>query len=324
MIRRTLKLGSATLSVIALAAAFTAVPALIGHGPMDAAAYAKEGNGKGGGKGGGKGATKSASAQTKTTSSGGKGATKRLGGDLDRAIGRLLGTEKQRARTTGTSKGGGKKPTAVVEPEVEVTSVEESLTPLAPNQKGKWNAANANQRALDAHIRNENFNGTIGALSYYQLAGKAAAGEELNEYEQRALDNLLGDITPEITDSELEALLNSGDEGAPVWSVVDGAATCVENCDEADTDAANQDIADYVDEQGTQAEEQAIQDLWASAQQRIIDDSNKPTEGIEDQLLDELASQLGFERVVPEKDPVSEDEDVVVLPDDEEIIVITE
>ena len=314
MIGRTLKIGSTALSAVALAVAFTAAPAVVGYGPLDAAAHAKGGNGKGGGNGGGKGANKSASAKSKA--GGGNGATKRRnGGNLDRAIGRLLGTEKQKSRTTRTARGG-KAATATVE-EVEVVSTEEPISPLSPDQKGKWNAANANQRALDVHIEKEKYNGTIGALAYYQLAGKAASGEELNEYEQRALDNLLAGYDGDLTDGELEDLLNTGEDGAPIWEVVDGAASCVDNCDTADQDAANQQIADLNNDA-------AVQELWSDAQQRIIDDSNKPTEGIEDQLLDELATQLGFERYDPEEDVIDPDVDEEVVVVDDEVIIITE
>lgn len=327
MIGRILKQSSSALTIVALAATFTTAPAAIGHGPFDAAAHAKGGNGKENGGGKGNGAVKSASAKTKIKAGGGSGngGAKRNGGggngfarDVDRAIGKLLGTEKKKSRSSGSRTA---KAAATVEPDVEMTEVETPVEPLRPNQKGKWNAANANQRALDVHIRNEKYNGTIGALAFYQLAGKAAAGEELNADEQRALDNLLGDYGPEITDGELEDLLNSGEDGAPVWEVVDGTASCVANCDGADTDGANQDIADYVDEQEMDAEDQAVQDLWADAQQRIIDDSNKPTEGIEDQLLDELAHDLGFERFDPDAEDPDGDDEVVVLPDDEVIVV---
>jgi hypothetical protein len=338
MIGRVFRTGSAALSVIALAATFTAAPVAVGYGPFDAAAYAK-GGGNGGGKGGGKGngASKSASTKVKAKGGGGGSSAKRqgggtgIGGDIDRALGRLFGQDKKQtrtSRTTGSAKSAPKTaPRSAKRPtETEVTSLEEPLTPLRPDQKGRWNASNANQNALDAHIRNENFNGTIGALAFYQLAGKAAAGEDLTEDEQNALDNLLGDYGATITDEDLEALLNSDDPDAPLWEVTDGTASCIDRCEGADADAANQDIANYVSDQNGTAEDQAIDDLWSDAQQRIIEDSNKSTDGIEDQLLDELAHDLGFERVDPDAEEGDPDGDpeVVVLPDDEPLIIITQ
>ncbi|MBT8417152.1 MAG: hypothetical protein KJO42_06900, partial [Silicimonas sp.] len=100
---------------------------------------------------------------------------------------------------------------------------------------------------------------------------------------------------------------------APVWDVTDGTATCTANCEGVDTDAANQAIADYAAEQESGAGDQAVQDLWTDAQQRIIDDSNKSTEGIEDALLDDIAHALGFtrpseEEIDPEIDPEGVDD----------------
>lgn len=263
---------------------------------MPDAAYAKNGNGGGNGGGNGKG--------------GGKGAGN--------------GSE-QSAAKGGNAKGASKKASKLkaakipkpvkIAPAMATTETVEAVEPLRPNELGKWNAKNANQAALDAHIRNQNFNGTIGALSQYQVAAKAAAGEELTEDEQAAIDALLGDRAPvDVTDQELEDLLN-GDTvaGDPEYSVDGGVVSCSANCDAADVPAA-QAIADAAADQiADDAEQAALDDLLSESEARIVDESNKTLspERTED-LLDELASALGVTRAMPEEDMASED-----LPEDE-------
>lgn len=321
---------TSALAITALAATFVTAPTLSQIAPVADAAYAKGGNGGGNGGGKGNGGAKSSSAKSKGgNGGGGKSGTKRrsgIGSDIDNALGSLFGKPKSTApkRSGGSKKAVAAAPVEEIEPEVEV-ELEEPIIALRPDQKGRWNAVNANQRARDVHIMNEKWNGTVGTLALYQLAGKAASGAELNDYEQTALDNLLGDYSPEIGDGELADLLNDADDpDAPVWEVVGGTATCVANCDEADADAANQTLADYLDEQQGDAKSGAIQTLWEDAQQRIIDGAKPSSEDIHEQLLDELAHDLGFERFVPEAEVDPEaDPEVVILPDDE-VIVVTE
>ena len=183
--------------------------------------------------------------------------------------------------------------------------------PLHPSKKGKWNAVKANQAALDAHIRNQNFNGTIGALSQYQLAAKAAAGAELTEAEAAALDSLLGGGgMVDLSDQDLADFLNADTvEGDPVYSVEDGVVSCSDNCDAADVEAA-QALADAEAERlAEEAEQVALDDLLSASEARIVNESNKPLspEGTE-QLLDELASALGVTRAVPEIEEPAEEE----------------
>ncbi len=273
-------LGAATL---ALAAAFTVAPTVFAPDGLGDAAYAKGGNGKGGDKGNGK---------EKSSSNGGGASKAASSGGGNR------GQQKKAERTASASG---------------------DDAGLAPNQKGRWNAAHANQAALDAHIRNGNFNGTIGALSQYQLAAKAASGAELTPEEQAALDGLVGEVPEvEFTDDELETLLNGESaEGAPVFDVVDGQATCVANCDAEGYDPATIDgdanaaLAAYREAEQAAAEEQAVRDFYDASEQRILDESNKPTDGIEDQLLDEIAADLGVTRPAPEPEveepPVEDD-----------------
>lgn len=262
---------------------------------MPDAAYAKNGNGGGNGKGGGKGA---GNGSEKSAAKGGnaKGASKKA-------------SKLKAAKVAKPAK---------IAPAMATTETVEAVEPLRPNELGKWNAVNANQAALDAHIRNQNFNGTIGALSQYQVAAKAAAGEELTEDEQAAIDALLGDRAPvDVTDQELEDLLN-GDTvaGDPEYSVDGGVVSCSANCDAADVPAA-QAIADAAADQiAEDAEQAALDDLLSDSEARIVDESNKTLspERTED-LLDQLASALGVTRAMPEEDMASED-----LPEDEPMI----
>lgn len=246
---------------------------------MPDAAYAKNGNG--GGNGGGKG--------------GGKSADK---GGNGKSVGKAGGQG-------GSAKKGAKRKTAAKSTKVVKKTTAASAVPgepLHPSELGKWNAKNANQAALDAHIRNQNFNGTIGALSQYQLAAKAATGEELTEDEQAALDSLLGDREPvEVSDQDLEDMLNSDTvEGDPEYSVEGGVVSCSANCDDADVGAA-QSIADAaVESVQDEADQAALDDLLSDSEARIVDESNKELspERTED-LLDELASALGVTRALP-------------------------
>ena len=134
-------------------------------------ALAKGGNGNGGGSGGG--------------NSGGNGGGNGHGGKGSHA-GNNGGHSAAKSSAKATKPSGHRKTTVTARgpkarPEVG-TVIEELPTgelpateALSPSQKGKWNAAHANQAALDAHVRNMNFNGTIGALAQFQLAAKAAA-----------------------------------------------------------------------------------------------------------------------------------------------------
>ena len=265
---------------IALAATFTIAPTAIQIASFDDAAYAK--NGGGGNGGGGKGKSAGNSKQKKKPTA--KGGGKARSGNTVRT------TKKQAA------------PQETLSSEAEIEAMEDNgeLVALTPDQKGRWNAIKANQR--DVHIRNQKFNGTVGMLSYYQLAGKAASGAELNDYEQAALDNLIGDTTPVFTDGELEDVLNNpGVSSAPVYKVTDGVASCIDYCDGAPD--GSDAIADYTEEREREAEETAVQDLFADAEKTIIGNSNKSTDGIENQLLDELALDLGFSREDTGVDP---------------------
>ncbi len=309
--RSKIALGAATL---ALATAFAAAPSIV-PGDMDGAAYAKgNDNGKGGGNGKG-------GENGKGKDKGGKGADK---GKKDKHAGKA-----SRGSPSKASPGKSKK---VV---LASTDTDAELTELHPSQKGRWNASNANQAALDAHIRNGNFNGTIGALSQYQLAAKAAAGDELNEYEKAALDNFVTVEDVTFTDGELAALLNG--DGAtpdlPVFEVSDGVASCISNCDaegfDPDTiDAdANQALADFQDAGQQAAEEQAYGDFFTASEQRIIDESNKVlTDDQNETLLDGIATDLGVTRTdgVLSEDGQDLSELLDVAPEEEEIVLVVE
>jgi hypothetical protein len=268
----------APLTVLLLATALIAAP---GYTPFsfddhDGAAYAKAGgSGKGGGKGGGKANGKQGSSKSSASKKPAKNTTP--------------------AVTT----------TVAVETEVE--------TSLHPSQKGKWNAANANQKALDAHIKNQNFNGTIGALSQFQLAAKAAAGEELSEIEQAALDHLIGGEAATVSDADLADYLNADAiEGDPVFSVSDGVVSCSANCDGVDMTQAQLDADAEATRLQDEIQQAAYDDLLTDSEQRIVDESNRSlSPDLTEDLLDELAGQLGVTRSAVITDPDLVPEEVI-------------
>ncbi|MCW3781723.1 hypothetical protein [Defluviimonas salinarum] len=275
-------------------------------------AYAKNGNGKGGegGKGGGKGGSKGAGKSK--GGNGAKGATKSAQKTFTSE--EFVGKPKVKPMPYGKAK--------IAAAEYDYEGEYEGAARLHPRLKGKWNASNASQSALDAHIRNQNFNGTIGALSQYQLAAKAAAGEELTETEQAALDTFVDFDAIEVSDQDLADFLNDGAlVSDPVYSVEDGIVSCAANCDGVDL-AAAQTAADTEAMNIQEAEEQmALDGFLSDSEARIVNESNKPLtpEGTED-LLDELASDLGVSRAMP----VAEFEEVEEMPVEEPEIIVEE
>ncbi|MBS0563635.1 MAG: hypothetical protein JSR87_03885, partial [Proteobacteria bacterium] len=201
-------------------------------------------------------------------------------------------------------KSAGKATVKAAATEVSLTTDEVADTPLSPSELGKWNAAKANQAAFDAHVRNMNFNGTIGALAQYGLAAKAAAGEPLSEAEQAAVDSLIGsEAAP--SDEDLANALNTGAlAGDPVYSVENGTVSCTANCDTADLAAAQAKADAAADALAAADRQTALDGLLTRSEQRIVDESNKPVpEERADALLDHVAEQLGVSR--PADDPVT-------------------
>lgn len=279
--------SKSVLRAACIAAATLASTALVMTLATPVAVHAKGNEGKGGGNGGGNG----------------------KGGDRDR------GGDRGGDRGSRSDRGNGARSERPAKPVREVRPAKPSApgqagksstategAPLHPSEKGKWNAANANQAALDAHIRNQNFNGTIGALAQYQLAARAAAGEELTEAELAALEGFVPAPDPVRIDTDLAALLNEGaTEGDPVYSVEGGVVSCMTNCDGVDL-AAVQAIADAEAARlAEEAQQAALDDFLAASEARIVEESNKSLspERTED-LLDELAATLGVTRAETE------------------------
>ncbi|MDE0589531.1 hypothetical protein OU789_06310 [Halocynthiibacter sp. C4] len=180
----------------------------------------------------------------------------------------------------------------------------DEAAPLHPREKGRWNASNANQKALDAHIRNGNFNGTVGTLAQYQLAAKAANGDELNEYEQRALDEFITKTEPEVTDADIEDFLNDSENNeAPIFTSENGVVMCSDNCpeDEQELLALNESAQKLVDEEiakrDTEFTQAQLDQFLQDSEDRITYSSNKTlTPERNDNLLDEIADDLGVVR----------------------------
>lgn len=285
------------LKAACFAAASLGAVAFVAAVAMPDAVYAKNGNGggKGGDKSAGKGGGKGAGQSSAKAKGGAKTASKSKSAKLAKPV---------------------KAAPSAVAPEIG--------TPLHPSEMGKWNAVKANQAALDAHIRNQNFNGTIGALSQYQLAAKAAAGEVLTPDQQAALDSLLGEReVVDVSDQQLADLLNADAvDGAPEYSVQDGVVSCSANCDSADVEAAQavaDAAADAIEDAAAQA---ALDDLLSESEARIIDESNKALspERTED-LLDQLASALDVTRVSADGEAAAEDMPAEDVPAEDDILV---
>ncbi len=251
---------------LGLAVALAAMPSLVPLDPDAGATFAKAGNG--GGQGGG---------------SGNRGGD---GGDKGKGSGKGKSAAKSSAKASGAPEA------------TDVSLATGPETPLHPRDLGKWNASNANQAALDAHIRNQNFNGTIGGLAQFQLAAKAAAGTELTAEEQAALEGLLGGGAGAVSDQALADSLNAGAlPGDPVYAVDGGVVSCTENCDAVDLAAAQAAADTQAALLADAAEQAALDDFLSASETRIVDESNKTLSPDQtEDLLDELADRLGVTR----------------------------
>lgn len=201
---------------------------------------------------------------------------------------------------------------------------------LHPSQKGKWNAMNASTNALDAHIANGNFNGTIGALSQVRLAAMAASGAELTPEQQAALDGFV-DTSGVMADPQAIAdALNEGTDPTldPQYSVDEnGLVDCSANCDGIDEAALaeKQVEADAIaDELEADAIADAYDQFLEDSKQRIIDESNKPLdEAQQEELFDEMGDKWGLD-LTPEEELAEEELAEGEPPVEEEIIVVSE
>lgn len=283
-------LKAATLSVALLGGV-----AVVASVAMPDAAFAKDNGNKGGND---------------------KGADK---GNKGNKGGKSGGNEKSTASKGGKANAAGQIRRS--QPETQYASIGDAeIEELHPSKKGRWNASNANQAALDAHIRNGNFNGTIGALSQYQLAAKAAEDyDSLTDIEKAALGNIVTFEEVAIEDMDLEAFLNDGAaESDPTFTVVDGVVTCDTGCPE-DAEAlaalesdAKEALDIYVDMEQELANQEALDGFFDASEQRIIDESNKTlTDEHNEILLDGIAADLGVSR--PEAEEVLPDDDDLAL-----------
>jgi hypothetical protein len=158
------------------------VPPVINGGQFlsfDQAQAAKggNGNGKGGGAGGGKSSNAGGQSAGKSSNAGGQGAGKssKAGGkssatqtaSVDKKGGGSLKSKKsageQKASATSKGSKGAAKKTEV--------AVTEDAAPSKKSALGRWNAVKPiDHPAVQAHIKNGNFNGTIGLNAAYVLA----------------------------------------------------------------------------------------------------------------------------------------------------------
>jgi hypothetical protein len=146
---------------LALGAAFIAAPSLLNIGSdsnYDSAFAAKGGNGKGNGGGNGNGHGKNDGASANA-----KGSGKRNSGQMTTSVASTSASGKQKMSA---------KQLALTDP----------TAPAHPSMLGRWNAAKPLMHpAMQAHIRNGNYTGTIGMLAAYGQAQTA-----YNELEAQA------------------------------------------------------------------------------------------------------------------------------------------
>ena len=178
------------------------------------------------------------------------------------------------------------------------------------SQLGRLNAANASQAALDAHVRNGNFTGTIGALAQYQLVSRHAAGEDLTEAEQQRIEDLLaaagGGALENELDIDISASLDaanqvSAEQGFDALYTLDGATVVCAGSDCQETAiAALQSEVDAQLPDGSPS----TGALLAASEARILDSARDPAPG--DAILDVVARALGFDRTAEPEDPLED------------------
>jgi hypothetical protein len=353
---------------IALAGTFTVAPTVVAPTGYDGAAYADngKGGGKGGGGGGGRGGERSSARGGDKADKGGRGggssrSTKGGGnpfGDVGKAfaktdLGKALNRGQSKKSAGGERRGGnpfsdigdaiantelGEKLNLGQSKKAErqvsrgygkkSESVTGDLASLHPSQKGRYNAKPA-QAAIDAHIRNQNFNGTVGLMSQYELALKAQSGDPLNEYDVAALESFGINLGDTMTDAQIAEALNKDYGVADATFSYDGTTLtcegdgCPDNLSAYDAEAAEMKSKS---DANALANDTALGDFLDVSEQRLIDNANKPlgdisapeveseaiAEGetveeapesgfndLQERLLDDIASTLGYERPEP-------------------------
>lgn len=209
-------------------------------------------------------------------------------------------------------------------------------TGLAPNQKGKWNAMNANQAALDAHIANGNANGTIGALAQVQLAAKIAGGATPTDAELAFME-AAGYVAPDATTpQEIQDALNLDTDPAadPQFGVDEnGVVSCTSGCDAMDEETLANTLAEKQAEADAIAQDleaAALEDSYAdfldASRQRIIEESNKAlSDEQQEMLFDEMGARWGLDLMPePEETAMAEGTTEGEVPTEEEIIPVVE
>jgi hypothetical protein len=195
-----------TLFSLALGAVMIVAPSLGNIGTdiaYDTALAAKGGNGKG--NGGGNGNTRGNSQSAK-----GKGTSSATGGTTDVASVSAKGKQKTSAKQL-----------ALTDP----------LAPAHPSMLGRWNAAKPlDHPAIQAHIRNGKFNGTIGMVAAYAVAQTNYNSYQSNLAAAAVADPAVAALATALTAagyatvSEYNAAVTSG-AAAPVAAIETAIAT---------------------------------------------------------------------------------------------------
>ena len=234
-----------------------------------------------------------------------RGNGNRQGGNSNRGGGNNKAESGSDRQASHSDRRGNDKPQRIGDPN------DHDVAAIRPNEKGRWNASGANQNALDAHIRNQNFNGTVGILSQYQLAAKAANGEALSDSERRALETFIDTDPLEVSDSTIEDFLNrSSAENGYTFNSDDGVITCKAGCDGlteeelAALETRAQNAADKrVDTLQAEFEQKQLDGFLFRSERRIVRNSNKELTPERNQdLLDDIASDLDVVRLEVSRD----------------------
>jgi len=269
-----MQLRTSTLLSLAFGALLIAAPGLDSAGDglsYDQAFAAKGGNGKGNGGGNGKGGS---------SNRGGNSASAR-GGDTS-----------SDDTTSVASVGQGKQKMSAKE-----LALSDPLAPAHPSMLGRWNAAKPiDHPAIQAHIRNGNFKGTIGMVAAYASAQTAYKSMEADLAAAQAALEGTDDATLQANLTAALTALSYPDLKAYETAVSAGAAT------DPAVEAAKAAIEAYESAESiVEAGEQALADLAAAEANMEAYSNRAPWSDIRD----DVRTKMGLDPA--ENDLVSEE-----------------
>ncbi len=209
-------------------------------------------------------------------------------------------------------------------------------TGLEPNQKGKWNAMNANEAALGAHIANGNVTGAGRSGRWRRCAGREDRRGATPTVAELAMEGA-GYVAPDATTpQEIQDALNLDTDPAadPQFGVDEnGVVSCTSGCDAMDEETLANTLAEKQAEADAIAQDleaAALEDSYAdfldASRQRIIEESNKAlSDEQQEMLFDEMGARWGLDLMPePEETAMAEGTTEGEVPTEEEIIPVVE